>query len=220
MTFYEVLTSTLMKVWGDTVPPTSSMAYIQQLISDNHKKIQKDYNFWFQRAFTFWPTVVGSQTYGVPVGFKELISTQFKIENEDYFKDPLSPLKIKEPYGTQWNENQEPVEYPNFFELQGDYITIYPPPSEIRTLHFIYWSFFARPVEADWVEATTTEDSVTEHAGELISYMSASDYSLIMKEYDQAKVYNEKAQDLMFDLKREDHKKRQSPLEFIRYEVF
>ena len=218
MTFYEIYTSTIMKIWGDTTPPTSGVSYIQDLISNIHRKLQQDYNFWFMRAYTTWETVVDSQTYGAPAEFKEMINLQFKKEGESYFTDPMSVLKLTEPFVTQWNKNNGSVEYPEFYELQSDYITIYPAPSEIRTLHLIYWTFSSRPVAADWIEGSSTEDSVAAYLGEAISYIAASDYSLIQKDYEQAKIYNDKANELIYNLKREDNRKRQAPLQYVEYQ--
>ena len=223
MTFYEIYASAVVRLWGDTTPPTSAIAFLQGangIIANAHRQLQQDYNYWFLRAYTSWPTVAGTQTYGLPAECKEIINLQFKKADEDYFLDPMSVLSLTEPFKTQWINEQTQVEYPTFYELLGESITIYPPPSGIRTVHLIYWSFFDRPVAADWVSGSSTEDSVIEYAGDILSYLSAAEYSLIMKEYDQYQVYNQKAEELIFKLKQENYRRIQAPLQEVVYEEF
>lgn len=223
MTFVEIYNSVVMRLWGDTTPPTSAVTTLQGpngTIANAYRQIQQDYNYWFMRAYTSFPTVVGYQTYGLPDEFKELISVQFKKEDEDYFLDPLSILKLTQPFKSQWNANTPAKEYPDFYEFVGEDITIYPAPSEIRTLHLIYWSFFARPTAAYFTLATTIENDVTKYAGDIISYMAAADYSLIQKEYDQYQIYSGKSKELIVELKQEDYRRRQANMQFITYEEF
>lgn len=220
MTFYEIYARTIMRLYGDTTPPTSSVALLQGspgLIADAYKRVQQSYNYWFMRAYTTWATVAETQTYGLPALYKSMISLQFKTSGENYFQDPMSPLKLVDPFNTQWNKNFDSVEYPQFYEINGNTIAIYPAPSEIRTLHMIYWSFFAQPVAADWVEASSSNNDLTDNAGDIISYLASSDYSLIMKEYDQAQVYAQKAEELTILLKEQDYANRQSLIQDVRY---
>jgi len=223
MTFYEIYESVVMKLWGDSTPPTSATSFLQGdegLISKYYRKVQQDYNYWFMRAYTYWDTVVGTQTYNLPDNCKEIISMQFKVNGEDYFKDPLSPLQLTDPFTEKWPENNNTAEYPEYYEMIGESITLYPSPNAVRTLHLIYWTLLTSPVAADWVEATSTENAVTQYAGEQIAYFAASDYSGMMKEYDQAQYYNQKAQELIFDLKQEDFRRRQAPVAEVRYGEF
>jgi len=145
MSFYDIYNLIVMMLYGDTTPPTSTINFLQGstgLIWRVYNRIIRDYNFWFMRAYTTWDTTAGIQTYGLPDLFKEIISIQFKKEGESYFIDPLIPLRLEDPFLTQWNENQDQVEYPEYYELVENNITIYPPPKYARTLHLIYWTFF------------------------------------------------------------------------------
>lgn len=216
MTFGEIYNRVSFYIWGNSAVPQGASAVLQGnegLIANAHRKIMMDDNYWFMHTWVELPIVSGTQSYALPSGFKEVITILFKVDGEDFFGLPLSPLGGSEAHESKW-QSDGTGEYAEWYEIVDEIITLYPEPSAARTLHLIYWKMFARPATATFTAST---DDLTSYGADLITYMTVAEMFEIQREYDASQVYRMKADEERMRLINESKRRMQSHLYEIKY---
>ena len=214
MTFGEIYNKVCQKVWGSSPPPTIASALTGQngIISDIHRKIQQNYNYWFMQAYATIVMIDGTQAYNLPSEFKEIINCLYKIDGQENFTDPLTPLGLGQGQ-LEWKD--EETEYPTLYEIVNGAIVLYPRPSEARTLHVNYWQFLRRPTDAEF---TTYEDALSQFGYEVMINLSVVEIADILKEFDLSQRFDSKALEALDLLKTEDRSRRQNHIAEILYQ--
>ena len=214
MTFGEIYTKACQKVWGSSEVPAIATALVGQngIISDIHRKIQQDYNYWFMQAYATITTIAGTYAYNLPSEYKEIIDCLFKIDGEENFTSPLTALGLGESQLSHWNDSTD--EYAQYYEIVNGAITIYPKPNAIRSLHVNYWQFLRRPTDAEF---TLYEDALSQFGYEAIINMAVVEIADILKEFDLSQRFEAKANTALDLLKAEDRSRRQYHIAEIQY---
>lgn len=228
MTFGEIYTRIAYKVWGNSAAPTGASGVLtgaNGMISFAHKKIQRDYNFWFMREFSTISTTANTQAYTLPTDFKELISCMWrKLESDgtdsEDFSSPLSPVASTDAHGDLWTSNSSTEEYPQFFDMEDGNIVLYRKPLySDRVLHIIYWKFLADPTAA-FVDGSSTEETALTTSGagaEAIVYLVCHELENDRSEFAISDRYYAKHLECIVNLQKEDFSKRQKNLSYIKY---
>lgn len=219
MNFGEILDRSEFYVWGNSPVPSGSRTVLtgdEGFIADAHRRLQQDYNYWLMRANSVITTVSGTQAYALPTLYKEMIGCVFKEQDEDYFREPLKPLDMYEPYESLWQGINSSEEYPRYYEVVDSNIVLYNPPNAARSLHVIYWTYLARPTSFTDNTATGSDD-LTAVAGDIIAKLAATKMLNVLDEFGKSQVYAKEADEQIRDLRKQDRKNRQAYLKFPNY---
>lgn len=219
MTFGEIYTRVCFNLWGNSAVPTGTAAILQGhdgIIANAHRKIMQADNFWFMHTWTTFDLLSGTQGYNLPTNFKELISAIIKVDGEDYFQLPLSPLGGQESHFNMWPVNNGAADYPEWYEITDEAITLYPMPATSMTdaLHLVYWTFMPRPTTAGF---TSEYDALTDYGADAIIYKATADMAKILKEFDVAQVYQADFENEIELLRNESRRRMQANLYEVRY---
>lgn len=188
--------------------PTSTTTFLRGtggLIGRVHKRLQQLYNFWFLETDTTWALVEDQIEYDLPDNFKEIISIY--PSGDSGYEAPLRPL-IR-THAEQYLLNQSPVSPPKWFEIVNDVLRVYPAPSEDGTLNGRYYKFFAYD--------DVSEDVVLINAGEIIVDLVVAELSDARKEFDDSKVYRDRALEKINLLRQEEHSRRESYMKQVGF---
>jgi len=222
MTFGEIYSAVCLNVWGESVPPTGGANRLQGnegIISNMHRDIQTDYNYWFMQTWGIIDTVAGTQGYTLPTNFKELTTALWQVVDavatDPYFSEPLTVLSSPEAH-LRWRDNNRRTEYPNYYEIiGGETIILYPIPEyDDRELNIMYWRYLDRPATATF---TTDYDELTTYGAEAIIALATAKMFRILQELNQATIYDLEAKRQIELLKQEDYRRRQCNLEMVKY---
>jgi len=115
MTLAEIYAAITNLVYGDITAapvPVAEVPFIQILILSKYKQIQDNYNFWFLRAKAEISIVDGTDTYALPLDYKELIHLDYDKEfqfigNDIFF--PEAPTEDKDVTIDYWKYLPTPV---------------------------------------------------------------------------------------------------------------
>jgi hypothetical protein len=141
-------------------------------------------------------------------------------DGTDYFSNVLSPITTQDAQQYKW-QTADTTEYPMSYEVMSDVLVLYPNTANSnRVLHLLYWQFLDRPVTADWVELTSTENDLLKFGADLVINLAASEMAEIIKEWDTAQYYEKRAGQAMELLKNEDRRRRQTMHHNIQYKEF
>ena len=221
MNFGEIYDSVVFNVWGDSVPPTGSVARLQGesgIIANMHRDIQTDYNYWFMESWAEIDSIVGNQGYDLPANYKEIINCMWQVLDTDatdpYFTDPLNNLSLRDAH-LIWKDNNQRDEYPENFQIRlGMNLILYPIPSEIRRLVVVYNRYLDRPATATFSADT---DDLTQYGAEAIISLSTAKMFRILQELNMSSTYDAEARRYIELLKREDFRRRQSLMNKVDY---
>lgn len=219
MTFGEIYTRVCFNLWGNSAVPAGTATVLQGhdgIIANAHRKIMQNDNFWFMHTWTTIDLVAGTQSYNLPTNIKEVITVTIKVDGEDYFTSPLSPLGGQEAHKLFWPGNNSTADYPEWYELTDEAITLYPVPATSFTdaLHIVYWTFMPRPTTAGF---TAAYDALTDYGADAIIYRATADMAKILKEFDVAQVYQADFESEIELLRTESRRRTQANLYEVKY---
>ena len=209
MTYEQIYNQIVRKCWGQAVVPTIAPEHIREMIVSAHKKIQRQYNFWFNLYRTTMNTVESQSSYTLPDNFKEMERCYFAVNGQDFFTERLIPLEITEDIDYGYIPRNGEAEYPTHFVIDGTSIILYPTPVYVRTLHMLLWKFIAPPDITDETTFNATEDALSINLYEAIIYWVLSELKLEMDEAQSSQLYADRYYDALRDAYSEDRRRRQ-----------
>ncbi len=214
MTFGEIYDTICFNVWGNSAAPERAVEILRRIISRVHRNIQQDYNYWFMHTWTTIETSPGVASYPLTNDYKEMISCVYKVHDEDYFTPPLKPVTSEYAHSNFW-PRKDSAEYARFYEITDRAITLYPFPSERRTLHIVYYGMLPAPENF-----TDASDQLSQAGGGAIIQLASAEIFKIQKEFDSMRVYLQDAGREIEYLKEEDRRRVQNQLYEVLYQEF
>lgn len=209
MTYGQIYNQIIRKCWGQAVVPTIAPEHIREIIVSAHKKIQRQYNFWFNLNRTTLNTVETTARYDLPDNYKEMERCYFAVNGQNFFTEPLIPLEITEDIDYQHVMRNGSSEYPTHFLVDGTSIILYPTPAYARTLHMLLWKFVPEPDITDVTVFNATEDALSIYLYDAIIYWVLSELKLEMDEAQSSELYMSRFYDALRDACEEDRRRRQ-----------
>lgn len=235
MTFQEIYEQIVFETFGDSsvnnsmiqrIRGTGNTAVNNGLISQAHRRFQGMNNFWFMMMTEVIQLQIGIQSYtlsnilGTRItesNIKEIISLLPKDEVNSVFKDPLLLLRTGAAQNGLWQIDGIAQPYPEYYEMFGDELVIYPDISESHELHFIYYGYTDRPPVDDATFTASNGDAVTLYAGDIIVHMVQAEIARIKKDMDSYRIETDLYNGLIQDLKFIDNRKRHANITELPY---
>jgi len=221
MTWQEIYNLTVFKIWGTSVPPAGVQNVLQGqygLIANAHRKIQKDYNYWFMEATATNALIAGTANYALPAGFKEIIREGIRLVDAtsgDY-NIPIKPLMPNDAYIDHRGASDE-ADYPNYYEIYGGELVLYPTPSlDGVVLNMRCYVYLDRPPAV----FDATYDDLTRNGHGAIVALAAAEMCKIQEEYQKAQVFEAEAAAEIELLKVEDDRLRRAEIRTCEYAGF
>ena len=93
------------------------------IISNVHRMLQTDFDFWFMKAHSSFMVTADQQSYTLPVdtngdlSFKREKIIQFLINGQTYYSEPLTKVTGSEAQHQLWVQNNQTAEYPIHYEI-------------------------------------------------------------------------------------------------------
>lgn len=189
MTFQQVYDQIVWNIWGDTIPPASVPINLQSptgLISDFHRKIQEEENFWFMETETTQAVTTGTSDYALPTYFKEPIGLRFLTSDGDY-TELLRRIWRREKF-VGFQSGSETADYPEYYEIFEGNICLLPEPCVDSTLYIRYYKYLDRPTNF-----ATDDAMISNTAGALALVYRVCEYiAKILKDEAGSQVYFQK----------------------------
>jgi len=214
LTVQEIYDAVVFNLWGNTGAPAGVEAVINRIIEQCHRRVQQDYNYWFMHTWAALECEAGVQSYALPENFKEYISSLWQtVDSEDEpngFTKILSVIGMGDAQQYLWQQDGYSVEYPEYVEITGGNLVVYPDITEARTLYLVYWMFLDLPDAAE-------DDDLTIYGDEVLVNMATYKTALHLKEFDLVNAYKTEYLESLELLKNEDRRRRQSPINWVDY---
>jgi hypothetical protein len=216
MTWLEIYNAVCMRIWGVQTPPEGAVALLQGangVIGQVHHNIQTKRNYWFMEAVTTFPIVAGTMLYDLPVNFKEIVLGGLRFVDAtsgQYYPQ----LKMILPIDYNCFSDNGTADYPEYYEIWGGQLALYPMPKSNQTLHMRYYKYFDRPPAV----FAGTSDLLTIHGSEAIYDLAAAEVLLAQEEYQKAALYDKKGSDALELLNFEDEDRRRPEVTQVRYQ--
>jgi len=209
MTYGQIYNQIVRKCWGQATVPTIAPEHIREMIVSAHKKIQRQYNFWFNLFRTTISTVELQASYALPVNYKEMERCYFAVNGQDFFTEPLIPLEIAEDIDYGHVLKNGTSEYPTHYIADGTNLILYPTPIYVRTLHMLLWKFIPAPDITNVNIFNVYEDVLSINLHDAIIYWVLSELKLEMDEAQSSQLYGDRYFDALNDACLEDRRRRQ-----------
>lgn len=211
MTVQQILDKINWLVFGDSTPPSSVSTHLigsEGLISQAHRRIQEEWDYWFMEENTTISVVSGISNYTMPTDIKREISLYFTNATTGYYESPLQKL-MKGQMETTFTNPSATATYPTHYEIFGgsvsgtyDTLYIYPEPSAASTLNLRYYKYFTRPT------AGGSTDQVTVYAHYPIIYTVALELCMALDYQQKMMILNEKYKEALASLRTYDFQKK------------
>lgn len=188
MTLIEMYNKIAWLVYGDTAPPASfsvNMGGATGFISEAHRQMQRDFNYWFMYATSAQILTSGTSTYnfpGIAADVKEISAIIPYDSDGEYYAalGRMDPASAKAAY----NDPTEVSGIPLNFTFDVATYTVYPEPNDSTVyLQLQYTQFLAR------ISEETDTDALTDEGAWAIIYKVAIDACIALD-------YGEKLQTL------------------------
>lgn len=162
MTLLEIYDKVVWLVYGDTAPPSSFATNMQGengVISEAHRQIQRDFNYWFMYLTADQVLTSGVSAYsfpGVDTDFKEIIGIiPYNSDGEFSAKlGRMTPSDAKLAYPDSAATSKTPLNY----TLDLATYTVYPEPSDsAESLLVQYLQFLPKLIDNSDTDALTVE---------------------------------------------------------------
>ena len=212
MTYGDMYNEIVLRAYSTTVPPENTAGYIRRKMKACQRMINRDYNFWFslEQAVTI-TTVVNQRDYALPTNFKELERCNFVINLQSYNGPKLRLMNLMDDIDDGYDQSSVAVEYPTDMKVDGTTISLYPLPSEVRTLNIKYWKFLPLVDDTDEALFNADEDAISIYCCEaLISYVLAG-IKVDQNEWEASQILKQEYLEAIEGAKFEDTVRRQIP---------
>jgi len=181
MTLTEIYNKVVWYVFGDTASiPTSVAANLQGdegLIAQIHRRVQVEWDYWFQQYEDTMAVTSGNNTYLMPGTFKKEIEFYFTDASTGHSREPLTRLIRHEKVAT-FQDPTEEAEYPTHYETVRNRLYLYPTPNQDLTLNRRYIRILPNP---GWPDG---EDFVTNEATMVLIYLAVIELCSVL-DYDK-----------------------------------
>lgn len=193
-------------------PPENMVMPILRKIRTCVRMINRDYPFWFLIGLTTINTVADTFRYNLPDDFKEVEKLWYTIDNQTYGSEPLNRLDLTEHIDRGYQLSSATVEYPPNFRIDGNYLYLYPTPSDARVLNMLYWIFLAPINITSYANfLTNAEDDIALYCGEAIVNWVSSKVKLMQNEWQASELFLRDFNDAIQGAMQEDKFRRQMP---------
>jgi len=199
MTYGEIYDEICLNCFAGAVVPENMPIPIRKKIAQCQRMLNRDYNFWFSISLGSLATVPSTQSYNLTGlltaginDFKEIEKIWFMVDGQTYGTPALSQMDIVDHIDRGLQMSSETSEYPSNFRIDGQYIYLYPIPSEIRTLKLLYWRYLPIvPVAGTAVDAifSAYEDDISRYCAECIIYYVTAQIKLQQDEWQSQQIY-------------------------------
>ncbi|MEE9523676.1 MAG: hypothetical protein V3V59_02880 [Thermodesulfovibrionales bacterium] len=221
MDYGEVFDRAKFLIWRSSTIPAGVAPELEQQIILAHKLIQQEKNWWFMRASAAINSEELVQSYTLPTDFKEMITAMWKLNDTtdaagdpvviDGFSAPLSLISPQDAHDAMWPSDETTTEYPWFYEMNDAEIVIYPDPDRDDTvLHILYWKFLAAPTYSSSDGSSESDDDLSAEIPMALAYKAASAILTVQREAKMALSYEQRANEIIYDLRINDRVRRQN----------
>lgn len=166
--------------------------YINQRI----RRICDFYDFSFLRQILEYQLEAGKKTYPMPNNFKN--DAMFYIKEENSFK----PLYVTSDYNIIRKFLPKEQGKPSYVIIGHNVFSLFPTPDKNYVLQAIYYAYFPELVD------DTDSNYITEHHPQIVIDGVCADVFAFLFEYEQSRYYEEKFNQGLLLLKRQDVVKR------------
>jgi len=220
MTFNEVLARVQWNIWGNTISPANAVAMLggdNGIIARAHHRIQVDHNYWFMQT---WAQITSeynegteeyTQAYLLPLNIKEIINFLWRTVDDSGvatgYTKPLAQLTLEQAQQHFWpRDNNDAVEYPEYFEVVNGAIVFYPDGNCSRTGVLNYWQYIACLLG-------DLEDALMEAGPEAVIALATSDMYLVLHEIELSQLWKNRFLEECEILRTKDYHKRRAHID-------